>query len=69
MASLVDEGGLWRVGTRESKGFCETKFSEVLCVSSVRRQDQQSVQYIHKLNTYLVPVMTYKIIGFRLADT
>ena len=30
MASPVDDGRLWRVGTRESKGFCETKDKNAL---------------------------------------
>ena len=29
-ASPVDESGLWRVGTRESKEFCETKYKNTL---------------------------------------
>ena len=35
MASPVDDGELWRVGTRESKGFCKTKDKNALVFATV----------------------------------
>ena len=33
--AVIDDGGLWRVGTCESKGFCETKDNNALVTSTL----------------------------------
>ena len=52
LSITVVDGELGKLVLAKERGFRETKYREGLCVNCARRQDQQSVQNIHEINTY-----------------
>ena len=55
------------MGTHESKGFCEMKDREGLCVTVVVSGDRITISRIYSRIEY-IRLMTNSISGYRLAD-